>query len=61
MTRIAAAEIPTSRKGREKWGTRSCGGVGEQQVPFDFAQGRLSPGLRPVRNDNGLGLWSANQ
>jgi hypothetical protein len=23
MTRIAAVEIPTSRKGREKWGTRS--------------------------------------
>src|ERR1700731_1399265 len=23
----------------------------EQQVPFDFAQGKLSPGFRPVRND----------
>ena len=22
-----------------------------QQVPFGFAQGRLSPGFRPVRND----------
>ncbi len=31
------------------------GGEGEKQVPFDFAQGRLSPGLRPVRNDKVLG------
>jgi hypothetical protein len=24
-----------------------CGGVGLQQVPFGFAQGRLSPGFPP--------------
>jgi hypothetical protein len=34
---------PTSRKEREKWGTRtSRKRRGEQQVPFGFAQGRLS-------------------
>ena len=32
---------PTSRKGRETWGTHGCGGAGKQRVPFGFAQGRL--------------------
>ena len=38
---------PTLRKVREEWGSPVRGGFGLQQVPFGFAQGRLSPGFQP--------------
>jgi hypothetical protein len=31
----------------------------KQQVPFDFAQGKLSPGFRPVRNDKNFPHYMA--